>query len=54
MKNGQKNVPVEDDGGVHECEEFQNAHRSLKKFDRTTLSPDEIVRYEQGINSPKK
>ena len=54
MKDGQKNIPLEDDGGLHECEEFKKTHTSLKKFDRTTLSPSEIARYEQGINSPKK
>lgn len=50
IKDGRKNVPLEDDGAIHECEEFKKSRISLKKFDRMALSPDEIARYEQGIN----
>ena len=50
MKDGKKNVPVENDGAAHECEEFKNARKSFKKFDRTSLTPEEIKQYEDSIN----
>ena len=40
--------------GVHECAEFEKSRSSFKKLNRTVLSPEEIARYEQGINTPKK
>lgn len=54
MKEGRKNVPVEGDGGVHHCEEMKNARSSLKSFDRSSISPEEIAKYEQAINQKKK
>ncbi len=53
MKDGRKNVPVEIDGAKHECEEFQKSRQSTKTFDRTTLSPEEIAKYEEAINKKK-
>jgi hypothetical protein len=54
MKEGRKNVPVEGDGGIHKCEQMENMRNSLKKLEVTTLSPDEIAKYEQGINEEVK
>lgn len=53
MKDGRKNVPVEIDGAKHECEEFLKSRQSTKTFDRTTLSPEEIAKYEEAINKKK-
>jgi hypothetical protein len=53
IKEGRKNVPVESDGGIHECDEFKKTIKSIKKFDRGSLSPEEIAKYEQGINKKK-
>ena len=50
MKEGRKNVPVEGDGTVHRCDEMKNSLKSLKKVEVTTLSAEEIAKYEQGIN----
>lgn len=50
MKEGRKNVPVEADGGVHKCEQMLKMRSSLKNLQPTTLSPEEIAKYEQGMN----
>lgn len=50
MKEGRKNVPVEGDGGIHKCEQMVKMRTSLKKLEVTSLSPEEIAKYEQGIN----
>ncbi len=50
MKEGRKNVPVEGDGGLHRCEYMLSARDSLKSIAPTTLSPEEIAKYEQGMN----
>lgn len=54
VKEGRKNVPLEDDGGIHQCEELKKAQKSFKRMERKVLSPEEIARYEQGINTSKK
>ncbi len=54
MKEGKKNVPVETDGSPHKCELYSKMRGSIKKMERGTLSPEEIAKYEQGINKPKK
>jgi hypothetical protein len=54
MKEGRKNVPVEGDGGQHKCEQMINARDSLRTLAPVTLSPEEIAKYEQGINENVK
>lgn len=54
MKEGRKNVPVEGDGTVHNCEEKKNALNTFKKMDRGSISPEEIAKYEEAINKKKK
>ena len=54
VKEGRRNVPLEGNGEIHECEEFKKSQSSLKKLPRTTLSQEEIARYEEGINKTKK
>ena len=53
MKDGRKNVPVENDGAIHHCEVRKNSIDSLVKKDRSNLSEDEIRKYEQAINKKK-
>lgn len=50
MKEGRKNVPIEGDGGIHRCEEMKKAKDSFKTFNASMLSPEEIAKYEKGIN----
>jgi MoaA/NifB/PqqE/SkfB family radical SAM enzyme len=53
LKEGRKNVPVESDGTVHKCEEFEKSLKSIRQLDKGSLSPEEIAKYEQGINKKK-
>ncbi|MBT3586277.1 MAG: hypothetical protein HN509_15325 [Halobacteriovoraceae bacterium] len=50
MKEGRKNTPVEEDGTPHTCKEMQDSRKSLKKIEPTSLSKEEIARYEAAIN----
>lgn len=50
MKDGRKNVPVEGDGGIHKCEQMEKMRSSFKALAPTTLTPEEIAKYEQGMN----
>lgn len=50
LKEGRKNVPVEVDGAKHECEEGKKAFKSARNVSVTSLSPEEIAKYEQAIN----
>ncbi|MBH46858.1 MAG: hypothetical protein CME71_01665 [Halobacteriovorax sp.] len=50
MKEGKKNVPVETDGTVHDCEIFAKSRASTKNITPGSLSPEEIARYEGAIN----
>ena len=50
MKDGRKNIPVEGDGTQHRCDEMMSARDSLRKIEPTSLSPDEIKKYEEAMN----
>ncbi len=52
-KEGYKNIAVESDGSVHQCQEFKNSIKSTKSMDRTSLTPEEIKKYEDAINKKK-
>ncbi len=54
MKDGRKNVPVESDGGIHKCEQMLKMRSSLKTIQPTSLSPEEIAKYEQAMNEKTK
>ena len=54
LKDGRKNIPAEEDGALHQCEEFQKSRKSMRTLKPVDLSPEEITRYEQSINSRKK
>ena len=51
IKDGRKNVPINMDASKHQCEQMKNSIRSVKKFDRSSLSPEEIAKYENLINN---
>ncbi len=51
MKEGRKNVPHELDGGKHSCDEMQQAMKSTLSIERSSLSPEEIAKYEAQINA---
>ena len=50
-KEGRKNVPLTLNGEKHRCEEMKNALKSVKEIKPSTLSPEEIAKYEKAINS---
>lgn len=50
LKEGYKNIPVEGDGTRHSCDKMQNALKSTRTIERTSLSAEEIAQYEQSIN----
>jgi hypothetical protein len=54
LKEGRKNIPVEGDGTRHKCEQMMNSLKSTKTLDRGSLSPEEIKKYEEAINSKTK
>lgn len=54
LKEGRKNVPVENDGGKHECENFKNARNSYRKIEPSELDPEILKQYEENMrNAPK-
>ena len=54
MKGLRKNIPIENDGSIHECAQFKTYRKNVKKMDREALSPEEIARYEKGMNRAVK
>lgn len=53
IKEGRKNQPICGDGSVHKCEQMISSMKSFKKLDRSSISPEEIARYEAQINKKK-
>jgi len=53
LKEGRRSIPVEGDGGKHECEEYANSKNSLRKMDRSNLDPEIIRQYEEALNKKK-
>lgn len=54
LKEGRKNVPVEDDGGIHECEQYKNVRRSAKKLSPTDIDPEILKQYQENMNKKLK
>ena len=50
LKDGKKFIPLESDGTKHECENFKNSVKSIKKIKITDISPEDIAKYEKNIN----
>jgi hypothetical protein len=53
IKEGRKNQPINGDGTVHKCEQMINSMKSIKKLDRSSISNEDIARYEKQINEKK-
>lgn len=49
MKEGRKNIPVEDDGSVHECEQFKEMRRSAKKLAPSEIDPEILKQYQENM-----
>jgi len=54
VKEGRRNRPVEVDGALHSCEEMKKSMGSIKTITPSSLTKEEIEKYEQGINKKKK
>ena len=54
VKEGRKNVPVENDGGVHECENYKNARSSYKEMKPSDIDPDILKQYQEQMNNAVK
>lgn len=54
LQEGRKKVPVENDGGKHECENFAKSRESIKTYESKDLDPDIIKQYQDAINNAKK
>ncbi len=51
LKEGRKNVPVENDGAKHDCENFKNARNSFRKIEPNELDPDLLKQYQENMNN---
>jgi len=54
MKEGRKNVPVENDGVAHECENFKKARNSYRKMEPSEIDPDILKQYQEQMNNAVK
>ena len=50
IKEGRKNVPVENDGGKHECEQFKNSRNSFRQLKPTDIDPEILKQYQENMN----
>lgn len=50
MKEGRKNVPIDNEGNVHKCEEMMNARNSTRSVNLNEIDPEILRQYEQAIN----
>ncbi len=51
MKDGRRNKAHNMDGGDHRCEELKRTLESTKSMAPTSLSAEEIAKYEAAINA---
>lgn len=54
MKEGRKNVPVENDGGVHACDAYINSKNSYKELKPNEIDPDILKQYQDQMNNSLK
>ncbi len=54
IKDGRKNVPIESDGLIHRCDEMLKTLQSAKTLEISSLSQEEIERYQNAINASVK
>lgn len=53
VKIGRKNKPMNGDMSDHKCEQMINSMKSMKTLDLSTISPEDIARYEKNMNEKK-
>jgi len=53
LKEGRKFSAIEGDGTTHKCDQMMNSLKSIRQMERTSLSPEEIKKYEEAINKKK-
>ncbi len=49
MKEGRKNVPCEEDGIKHECEEYKNTIGSVRDVELSEMDPAELEKIYAGL-----
>ena len=54
LKEGRKNVPVEFDGGKHECENFTKSRNSFREIKPNELDPEILKQYEENMRNATK
>ncbi len=54
FKEKKKFIPIEQNGEVHECEEYKKSKKTAKVIKVSDLSAEEIARYENNINKKNK
>lgn len=54
LKEGRKNVPVEDDGAIHQCEQYQNVRRSARSMDPSEIDPEILKQYQENMKKKLK
>ena len=50
FRTSRKSIPIENDGLIHQCKEFKEAKKNVKKLSPNNLSQEEIARYEKSMN----
>lgn len=53
MQEGRKKVPVEDDGGKHECDEYKKSVGSLRAIDPSAIDPEILKQYQENMKNSK-
>ena len=54
LKEGRKNIPVENDGAKHECENFKSARNSFRKMEPSELDPEVLKQYQENMDNALK
>ena len=54
LKEKRKFTPIDQNGDVHECEEFKKSLKKTRRLQVSDLTPEEIARYEANINKKSK
>jgi hypothetical protein len=54
VKEGRKNVPIEGDGAIHECENYKKAQNSYRKLEPDEIDPDILKQYQENMNNAMK
>lgn len=53
LKDGRKNIPVENDGGEHKCEEYAKTRGSLRKIEPGEMDPEILKQYQENLKKAR-